>query len=135
MLTFFRKFRKSLLGEGATSRYLLYAIGEITLVVIGILIALQINNWNQDRKDRIEERLIVKSVYEEMKDFGTTTPTRVDSASVLMLDFVNFTEMSVSRDPSTLVAEPEAGHGSVVEYCYVDSACETVDEGYTRLEW
>lgn len=50
MLTFFRRIRKGLLGEGATSKYLLYAIGEIALVVIGILIALQINNWNECRK-------------------------------------------------------------------------------------
>ena len=52
MLTFFRRIRKGLLGEGATSKYLLYAIGEIALVVIGILIALQINNWNEYRKDK-----------------------------------------------------------------------------------
>ena len=47
MLTFFRKIRKGLLGSGATRKYLVYAVGEIALVVIGILIALQINNWNQ----------------------------------------------------------------------------------------
>ena len=53
------KVRKSLLGDGATSRYILYAIGEIALVVIGILIALQINNWNEWRKDRLEERVLL----------------------------------------------------------------------------
>jgi len=51
MLTFFRRIRKGLLGDGATSKYLLYAIGEIALVVIGILIALQINNWNSQKLD------------------------------------------------------------------------------------
>ena len=55
MLTFFRKIRKAPLESGAASKYLLYAIGEIALVVIGILIALQINNWNEWRKDRNEE--------------------------------------------------------------------------------
>jgi class 3 adenylate cyclase len=59
----------------------------------------------KERVERLLLNVMPKSVYEEMKDFGTTTPTRVESASVLMLDFVNFTEMSVSRDPSTLVAE------------------------------
>ena len=55
MLTFFRRIRKTLLGDGATSKYLFYAIGEIALVVIGILIALQINNWNETSKaQRIE---------------------------------------------------------------------------------
>jgi hypothetical protein len=50
MLTFLRKIRKSLINSGSARRYFLYAIGEIALVVIGILIALQINNWNEDRK-------------------------------------------------------------------------------------
>ena len=47
----FRKIRFELLGENKTRHYVLYAIGEIVLVVIGILIALQIDNWNQSRKD------------------------------------------------------------------------------------
>jgi hypothetical protein len=46
MIKFFRKIRQNLLSEGKTGKYLKYAIGEILLVVIGILIALQINNWN-----------------------------------------------------------------------------------------
>jgi hypothetical protein len=50
MLKFFRKFRQKLLSENKISKYLLYAIGEIVLVVIGILIALQINNWNEQKK-------------------------------------------------------------------------------------
>jgi len=51
-----------MLDGGATSKYLLYAIGEIALVVIGILIALQINNWNEWRKDRVEEREVLKNL-------------------------------------------------------------------------
>ena len=51
MLTFLRKIRKSLIESGTTQKYLLYAIGEIALVVIGILIALQINNWNESKND------------------------------------------------------------------------------------
>lgn len=55
MIKFFRRIRQSLLSENKFSKYLLYAIGEIILVVIGILIALQINNWNENRKNRITE--------------------------------------------------------------------------------
>ncbi|MBT8272644.1 MAG: hypothetical protein KJO77_02485, partial [Bacteroidia bacterium] len=51
MITFFRRIRQNLLAESKFSKYLIYAIGEIFLVVIGILIALQINNWNQAGKD------------------------------------------------------------------------------------
>lgn len=50
MIKFFRKIRQNLVSEGKAVNYLKYAIGEIILVVIGILIALQINNWNEERK-------------------------------------------------------------------------------------
>ena len=53
MLAFLRKIRKSLINSGSGRKYLLYAIGEIALVVIGILIALQINNGNEARKTRV----------------------------------------------------------------------------------
>ncbi|WP_426429575.1 DUF6090 family protein [Winogradskyella sp. HB-48] len=56
MIKFFRKIRKNLLAEGKTGKYLKYAIGEIILVVIGILIALQVNNWNIDRQVRNKEQ-------------------------------------------------------------------------------
>lgn len=55
MIKFFRKIRQQLLSEGKTRKYFKYAIGEIVLVVIGILIALQINNWNENRKNKIAE--------------------------------------------------------------------------------
>ena len=51
MIKFVRKIRDQLLGEGKTGKYLKYAIGEILLVVIGILIALGVNNWNQETKN------------------------------------------------------------------------------------
>jgi len=50
MIKFFRKIRQRLLAENKFSKYLIYAVGEIVLVVIGILIALQINNWNEQSK-------------------------------------------------------------------------------------
>jgi len=69
MIKFFRKIRQRLLSEnkpalpaGRFSKYLLYAIGEIILVVIGILIALSINNWNEDRKIRQLERSTLKEL-------------------------------------------------------------------------
>lgn len=52
MISLFRTLRQRLLAENRFSKYLLYAIGEILLVVIGILIALQVNNWNEERKER-----------------------------------------------------------------------------------
>lgn len=63
MIKFFRKIRHNLINEGKTSKYLKYAAGEIILVVIGILIALSINTWNEERK----ERAIVKNVLKNIR--------------------------------------------------------------------
>lgn len=52
MLKFFRRIRKQLLNDSQVKKYIIYAIGEILLVVIGILLALQINNWNESRKTK-----------------------------------------------------------------------------------
>ena len=60
MIKFFRKIRYDLMEKNKTGKYLKYAIGEIVLVVIGILIALQINNWNEQRKERIQEKIFLK---------------------------------------------------------------------------
>lgn len=65
MIKFFRNIRKSMIKENRSSKYLLYAIGEIILVVIGILIALQINNWNENQKDLKKEQQIIASLHQE----------------------------------------------------------------------
>jgi len=54
--------------ENKTGKYFKYAIGEIVLVVIGILIALQINNWNENRKSAIQENLYLKRLLSENKE-------------------------------------------------------------------
>ena len=62
----------------------------------------------QREKDRVEKLLLnimPRSVYEEMKDYGTVTPQRFDHASILMLDFVGFTEMAISREPAAMITE------------------------------
>jgi len=70
MIKFFRKIRQNLLSEGKTGKYFKYAIGEIVLVVIGILIALQINNWNEVRKDSIRQASYLKYL---ITDFSKDT--------------------------------------------------------------
>ena len=67
MIKLFRNIRKQLLAEGKTSRYLKYAIGEIILVVIGILIALQINNWNEQRKQNSNIRDVYSNLLLDIK--------------------------------------------------------------------
>ena len=67
MIKFFRNIRKNLLSNGKTVQYLKYAIGEIVLVVIGILIALQINNWNQNRINDKNEQIYLLGLKEEFQ--------------------------------------------------------------------
>ena len=68
MIKFFRKIRQKLLSEDKFSKYLLYAIGEIILVVIGILIALQINNWNQNRLNKQLESQYYERLLEDVRE-------------------------------------------------------------------
>ena len=66
MAKIFRKFRFSAISGERVAKYLMYAAGEILLVVAGILIALSVNNWNQDRKDRKREAQILKNIRKEI---------------------------------------------------------------------
>ena len=72
MIKFFRKIRYNLMSEnqtaglaGKTSKYLKFAIGEIVLIMIGILLALQVNTWNERRKNHIQEQQILNQLKEE----------------------------------------------------------------------
>lgn len=67
MLVFFKKIRHGLLTENKFSKYLLYALGEIILVVVGILIALSINNWNEDRKEEFLELEYLERILTDLK--------------------------------------------------------------------
>ena len=63
MSKIFRKIRYDLMEKKKTGKYLKYAIGEIVLVMIGILLALQVNNWNENRKDLKKEELILRGLH------------------------------------------------------------------------
>jgi len=68
MIKFFRKIRQKLLSENKFSKYLIYAIGEIVLVVIGILIALQINNWNENKIKTKKELFHLENILSSIQD-------------------------------------------------------------------
>ncbi len=63
MLKFFRRIRRKLIDEGNLNRYLLYSIGEILLIVFGILIALQLNNWNEKRNTKSFEKQLLTDLH------------------------------------------------------------------------
>lgn len=66
MISFFRKIREKLLQQNRVTRYLVYALGEIFLVVIGILIALQVNTWNENRLNRKLEIKYLKGLQRDL---------------------------------------------------------------------
>jgi len=72
MIKFFRHIRQSLIMENKTSKYFKYAIGEIVLVVIGILIALSINNWNQERIQRSKSDELLRGMKKDLSQDITT---------------------------------------------------------------
>src|SRR6056297_653533 len=91
MLRFFRHIRKSLMEQNKIRTYFLYATGEIFLVVIGILIALQVNNWNEWRKDRIQEKNYLERLTLELKSDSlrlegaiSLTNYKIDQANFLL---------------------------------------------------
>ena len=67
MLRFFSKIRMKLAAQNKVGKYLRYAIGEILLVVIGIVIALQVNNWNEKQKLKTSEQEVLKSLLKEFQ--------------------------------------------------------------------
>ena len=66
MLKFFQRIRRTLINEGNLKKYLIYAFGEILLVVVGILIALQVNNWNEERKSNTKANQLSEVLYQEL---------------------------------------------------------------------
>jgi hypothetical protein len=111
VIKFFRHIRKRLIGENRFSKYLLYAIGEIILVVIGILIALQINNWNSNRMDRLKEKEILSSLSTDFQE------TRVNLLETLrkqnrVVDYCNKLVKEMRRE------NMEISFDSLGEYMY-----------------
>jgi hypothetical protein len=98
MIKFFRKIRQNMIKENRVSKYFLYAIGEIILVVIGILIALSINNWNENRKERILEIALLKQLQSEFMDNLSQLDERVEirdnmiSAGIELMEYIDLPE-------------------------------------------
>ncbi len=84
MIKFFRKIRKKLIEQDNVRKYLLYAIGEILLVVIGILIALQINNWNEEK---IMDRMVSQALSEIREDLVQDTLTLQSRITLQLAEF------------------------------------------------
>ena len=64
----FGKIRQSLINSGNLKRYLIYAIGEILLIMIGVLLAFQVSNWNEKRNNKKAEILYYKNIKRQLDD-------------------------------------------------------------------
>ncbi|MDT0558255.1 DUF6090 family protein [Ichthyenterobacterium sp. W332] len=101
MIKFFRHIRKNLLMENKTSKYFKYAIGEIILVMIGILLALQVNNWNEKRKESLEyQKFIIKlksnlqddiNLYNQAIDDNTNHLKHLDTSLMILKNHKTYT--------------------------------------------
>jgi len=111
MIKFFRKIRKKLLKKKKVSKYLLYAIGEIILVVIGILIALQLNNLNDQKKINNQEKKLLVELVNNLdenitlfENFNTEQKRRIHLADSILNHFKNNTATdSLSKIFSPLI--------------------------------
>jgi len=92
MLRFFSKIRYQLAAENRAAKYLRYAIGEILLVVIGILIAVQVNNWNELRKQANERKALTQSLISDFK----VTRLRIESIQTEIEQNIERTSMFLS---------------------------------------
>ena len=123
MLKFFRKIRRKLLDEGNLKRYLIYAIGEILLVMVGILLALQVNKLNERSKNsllKIEALKVVQdNFYEEKKRLNLVISRKKENITI--------TQKVLSSDFDSLAIEVIY---DVLTNCHKHLACNT---GYKTM--
>ena len=128
MLTFLRRIRRSLLSENKFSKYLLYAIGEILLVVIGILLALQINNWNEGRKDENREQVILKSLRANLVDNLELLEASNQSTIDAYEASVELHKLIMPNSRSFLTQEVDSLLSIMFDYFAFDPASGAMDE-------
>ncbi|MDC8005993.1 hypothetical protein POV27_18220 [Aureisphaera galaxeae] len=134
MIHFFRRIRQKLLKENRLPKYLLYALGEIALVMIGILLALQVNNWNSQRLENDEIAIRYSRIHDEI----TSTLEQVGRKALLIDSIVvsnNRKSLSVlkSRDPDSVQSlhNTLSSLSSVITVTYdMPATTEFLEEGY-----
>lgn len=97
MIKFFRKIRFDLMEKNKTAKYFKYAIGEIVLVVIGILIALSLNSWNNNRLDRIAEKRYLESFKNDIE----LQLERLERLDILLSEKIDYAESLLANYQET----------------------------------
>lgn len=88
MLRIFRTLRHSFIANNRFSKYMLYAVGETLLVVIGILLALQINNWNEEKQERVEEKVLLNNLLDDLEAAGEQSRGFITSEEILITNLL-----------------------------------------------
>ena len=156
MIKFFRKIRQKLLTENKFSKYLLYAIGEILLVVIGILIALSINNWNEKRKNNSLKESYIKNLIVDLdKDIENLEQlnninTAAEKEGFYLTEFLDNTliEIDTLRLTNSIIFCAYIPNSSIISSTYNDiinsnninlfndiELKRLLDDYYIRNEW
>lgn len=101
MIKFFRKIRQNLVSQGKAGKYFTYAIGEIVLVVIGILIALQVNNWNESRKQQIKEKFILERLLTDLDSDMDLISYQINKADLFNEQMIFCIEVILNKKQAT----------------------------------
>ena len=98
MIKFFRRIRQNLLMENKTGKYIKYAIGEIILVVIGILIALSINNWNENRKLDEKRETYYRQLIIDLQSDKEYAENLISTFEIYLKSYEDYTETFKESD-------------------------------------
>ena len=99
MIKFFRKIRQKLISQGKTTKYFKYAIGEVLLIMVGIFMALQLQNWNEKRKQEALFKVTLEQLYTTIKYDAEAffRHSRVFENDVNVIETLNYNPDSIPK--------------------------------------
>ncbi|MFY0630270.1 MAG: hypothetical protein JXR05_07800 [Flavobacteriaceae bacterium] len=119
MIKFFRHIRRSLLEQNNMGKYFKYAIGEILLVVIGILIALSINNWNERRKTKLQATNYKKTIVSDLVQDTIAINSLIRRTKIYKKNIINYFNYIDSLKPSSTNLKKLSDSLSNVTFLYM----------------
>jgi len=122
MINFFRKIRKQLANENKFQKYFRYAFGEVALIMIGIFMALQLNNWNENRKQEAQFKVTLEQIYNTLKFDVDDFKSQIEGHDYIinLIDYVleHPDSFAVQNLPYTLHSIGEIGNKRTSETAY-----------------